>query len=156
MADKWFIEREGEVYGPADATELSQWIDEGRLDPNDLLWPENADRTRAVRAETALQTMGLTLASSANGDAEVPVLESASSESYELPILDLGAVDEQMAKQSGKAGKPLPDWVRGLADAVEASRQQPRPVRPDWLEDVRQAEQAARPPARRDPGTPRP
>ncbi len=158
MVEKWFIEREGEVYGPADATELSQWIEEGRLDAGDLLWPENADRSEAVPAETALRGLGLTL-----GRAELPVVDlGAAADLYELPlgdpstvgadlpVVDLGAVAEPPAEQQpAKAKKPVPDWVQSLAKAVDTDRRKPRPVRPDWLEDVRLAEQAVRRPARR-------
>jgi hypothetical protein len=143
VAEKWLIEREGEVYGPADASELTQWIEEGRLDANDLLWPEKGDRRQAVPAETVLRSLGLTLG-------RAPVVDLGAAEVYDLGVMDLGAEDQvvdlgavdQLQLPAG-GPKPVPDWVLGLAAAVDADRRKPRTSpRPDWLDDVRQAEQA--------------
>jgi hypothetical protein len=140
VAEKWFIERAGEVYGPADATELTLWIEEGRLDTGDMLWPEEADRSVALPAETVLLSLGLKLGG------ESPLVDLGDPDLYELSVVDL--VDQKPAQPS-QPGTPVPDWVQSLAVAVEADRRKPRPVRPDWLEDVRQAEQALRRPSRR-------
>jgi hypothetical protein len=160
MGDKWFIERQGVTYGPADVSELSQWITEGRLDWSDLLWPESADRGTAVPAYTALQALGLivqpataeVVAESAElltpQVEEIPTLP-VNEESFEIPILPDSLVGDQAAKAPATNDKPVPDWIKSLGEALEVESRKPRSSRPDWLEDVRQAEKAALPPKRR-------
>jgi len=55
MADRWFYTQGEQVRGPVPAAELSQLAAAGALAPQDLVWPEDADRAQAVSVEAALR-----------------------------------------------------------------------------------------------------
>src|SRR5205085_4633771 len=103
MADRWFYTQGGQVCGPVPAAELTQLASAGTLAPQDLVWPEGADRAQAVPVEAALRS-------------------------------------------PSAAAPGGPEWlgdVKAAEQAAPPSAPAQRPAVPDWLEDVRRAEQAA-------------
>jgi serine/threonine protein phosphatase PrpC len=55
MADRWFYTQGGQERGPVSAAELMHLAAAGKLAPQDLLWPEGADRSQAVTVESAVR-----------------------------------------------------------------------------------------------------
>jgi protein phosphatase len=55
MADRWFYTQGGQQRGPVSAAELMHLAASGKLAPQDLLWPEGSDRSRAVTVESAVR-----------------------------------------------------------------------------------------------------
>ena len=55
MADRWFYTQGGQERGPVSAAELMHLAAAGKLAPQDLLWPEGADRGQAVTVESAVR-----------------------------------------------------------------------------------------------------
>jgi hypothetical protein len=54
LTTNWFYARDGRTYGPVSGTEIKRLAASGQLQPHDLLWPDSADRSRAVVACTAV------------------------------------------------------------------------------------------------------
>lgn len=159
MGEKWFIEREGVAYGPADVSELSAWITEGRLDWSDMLWPESADRGTAIPAHTALQALGLVVPPSSWSaevapnpeeqvpttlDEEIPVLESGE-DTFEIPMLPAPLVSDEPAPTTAadaaaallEKSYDIPMLPAPLAKGKSARKAAAKPTAaPDWLESV--------------------
>lgn len=102
MADRWFYVRDGQVCGPVPAADLTQLAATGALTPQDLVWPEGADRSQAVPVEAALRTA-----------------PSAAPKGPDW-LGDVKAV-EQAAPPSGPAPREaVPDWLDDVRRAEQA------------------------------------
>jgi serine/threonine protein phosphatase PrpC len=55
MIDRWYYTHNGQTLGPVPAAQLRQLAAEGRLCPNDLIWPQGRQRSEAVPAQAALE-----------------------------------------------------------------------------------------------------
>jgi serine/threonine protein phosphatase PrpC len=120
MADSWFYTHDGKTYGPADAATLRRLAAEGKLAPDDLVWPEGGSAVTAAPARSLVPFAGQTPAPGAVPDWLGDVRRAEASEpSPALP-----------------ATPPLPPTS-------------PQPSsHPDWLEDVKRREgPAPAPPA---------
>jgi hypothetical protein len=96
MAEKWFYTHNGQTLGPFSIDEIRHRAAAGLLQADDRLWPENADRQRAVTAGAALDFAGLVRESTSAPDwlADVQALEQASGQS--------------------PATAPRPDWLEDV------------------------------------------
>lgn len=54
MIDRWYYMHAGQKWGPVTAAQLRQLANSGRLEPNDLIWPEGRDQKQGVPAQAAL------------------------------------------------------------------------------------------------------
>jgi hypothetical protein len=54
LANNWFYSRDGQTHGPVSSGEIKRLAASGQLQPQDLLWPDNADPGSAVVACTAV------------------------------------------------------------------------------------------------------
>ncbi len=54
MIDRWYYTHNGQTLGPVPAARLRQMAADGRLCPNDLIWPQGRQQSEAVPAQAAL------------------------------------------------------------------------------------------------------
>src|SRR5579883_146624 len=54
MIDRWYYTHNGQTLGPVPAARLRQMAADGRLGPNDLIWPQGRQQSEAVPAQAAL------------------------------------------------------------------------------------------------------
>ncbi len=121
MADRWFYERGGQVCGPVAAAELTQLAAAGALAPQDLVWPEGADRAAAVPVEAALRS------------AEAPAAPRGPDW-----LGDVKAVEQAPPSPAAGPRAAVPDW---LDDVRRAEQPAPaRTVKPIEVEVVQRAE----------------
>ncbi|HTU18780.1 MAG TPA: GYF domain-containing protein [Gemmataceae bacterium] len=55
MIDRWYFTHGGQTLGPVTAAQLRQLAMSGRLEPNDLIWPEGRQQGDAVPAHAAIE-----------------------------------------------------------------------------------------------------
>jgi hypothetical protein len=121
---RWFYTHHKQTFGPVPVEDLPGLAAEGRLGPDDWVWPEDVDSRQAVPARTLL-----------GGPDPNPSPQPSPPDWLE----DVRKV-EQVATTAAAAGKAgVPDWLSDVRDAP-----QQRPNRsagePGWLDDIRQTE----------------
>ncbi len=107
MIDRWYYTHGGQTLGPVLAAQLRQLAAEGRLAPNDLIWPEGRQQSEAVPAQAALDFSSPT-------PSAAPTASQASKPDW---LDDIRATDTKIDKQPAK-----PDWLEDVR-AAEAEEQ---------------------------------
>jgi hypothetical protein len=135
MFDKWFYIHLGKMCGPVSADELNELAETGGLDAKDLIWRMEASPKDAVRAGRHL------IFFLAGGQPTPPPVE-------ESPPLAT-PVGPPLATPVGTTSPaPAPAWLSELADVADGildPSASPSASPMDWLQDVRNAEQASKP-----------
>ena len=116
MYQHWYYVHEGRTLGPVTPPEVRQLLAAGQLPPQELFWPEVADPQVVVEAQTAIEL------ATAEAGPERP-----------SPSVPSPAVNSGVRPANLRPGQP--------AGAPPAKPQPPsKPAVPDWLEDIRRAE----------------
>jgi PPM family protein phosphatase len=107
MADRWFYAQGGQVVGPVPTAELMNLAAAGKLAPQDLVWPEGADRGQAVPVEAAVR----------------PPAAPAAPKGPDW-LGDVKAAEQAAPPPTPAPGPAVPDWLEDVRRA-----EQPAPVR---------------------------
>lgn len=115
QTDAWLFAHHGKARGPVTTAQLRQLAAVGRLSPNDRVWPQGIDVTRAVEAQAVVGPDAFLLAATTlHVDTTTPSTEGA-----------------------------LPKWLSDVQQAEQnrspAKKSQAKST-PNWLEDVRRSE----------------
>ena len=136
MFDKWFYIHFGKMCGPVTADELNELAETGRLDEKDLIWRVEASPKDAVRAGKHL------IFFLAGGTPSPP------------PPDDMQTLDLPAASALPTPPGAAPSWLselEGVAEKASDAPPQQNASPLDWLQDVRNAEQAAKPRDKKQP-----
>jgi serine/threonine protein phosphatase PrpC len=131
MIDRWYYTHAGQTLGPVTAAQLRQLAAAGRLDPNDLIWPEGGQQSGGVPAQAAIDFTAP--APPPRGTGVPPAAPSGTSVA---PVAPPPAnkpdwLDDIRSTASPPSSPPVLGGAKGQTAAAK----------PDWLEDVRAAEQ---------------
>jgi hypothetical protein len=131
MRDGWYYKHGGLTLGPVTLPGLQNLADKGELSPTDLIWPVGKDPRSAIEAQRAVT---------------FPSGESSDPPSSAKPATPPKRVAQKPTRKTRATNAPagsMPDWVAGLPDAEPAADQPAASSSslPDWLEDVRQAQE---------------
>jgi hypothetical protein len=136
MFDKWFYIHQGKMRGPVTADELNALAETGGLDAKDLIWRVEASPKDAVRAGRHL------IFFLAGGVPTPPPVE----ESPPLATPVRRQSNPPLAPPVAPPA-PAPAWLSELADVADGSADSaaaPSASPMDWLQDVRNAEEASK------------
>jgi len=114
MIDRWYYTHEGQTLGPVTAGQLQQLAASGRLEPNDLIWPEGGQQSGGVPAQAAIDFRAPA--------GETNIASLANKPDWLDDVRTAASPPSSSRKQGGMKGEAAP-------------------AQPDWLDDVRAAEQ---------------